>query len=375
VRALTHDPRHPIARIALAIADVEAGAFEIAAHNLRALVEEPGFATDMQASFALGFAADAFDRHKQAASAFGFYRASNEARRALLTPQFTSGGVTDDARRLAANLEGTKPWIASPAARPRPGEPAGHVFILGFMRCGTTLLETILATHPDVVDIDEIEFLTEPARAFLQDDAGFDRLSALNEDEAAQWRSAYWKSVRDAGLAVAGKVFVDKMPFNSLRLPLIARLFPGAKVIFAIRDPRDVVFSCFRRRFSPTPFAYEFFRLDDCARFYAALMALVDVGREKLPLDLMEHRYEDMVADFDAAMRAVCDFAGVTWMESMRDFRHAAAAIDRRSASAAQVRRGLYGDAVGLWRQYEAELAPVLPTLEPWVRRFGYATK
>ncbi len=371
-QALRQDPRHPIARIALAIAHIEDGDVDMAARDLTALVAESQFAADMQASFALGFAADAFDRHGETFAAFDFYRASNEARRALLAPAFESGRATRDARRFTAYFAKSQAWTPSPIPHPLPGEPAAHLFILGFMRSGTTLLEKILATHPLVVDIDEIEFLTEPARAFLLDEAGLERLSHLDENEAARWRGAYWRSVRDAGLEVAGKVFVDKMPFNSLRLPLIARLFPGAKVIFAIRDPRDVVFSCFRRRFSPTPFSYEFFRLGDCAAFYASLMELVETGRKKLPLDLKEHRYEDMIADFDCSIRAACDFAGIPWTESMRDFRHAADTVDRRSASATQVRRGLYGEAVGLWRRYETRLSPVLPVLEPWVRRFGY---
>ena len=79
--------------------------------------------------------------------------------------------------------------------------------------------------------------------------------------------------------------------------------------------------------------------------------------------------------DFDSTVRATCDFVGIGWNDSMRDFSIAANAIDRRSASAGQVRRGLYSGAVGQWRRYRAELAPVLPILQPWVERFGYPTE
>jgi hypothetical protein len=242
------------------------------------------------------------------------------------------------------------------------------------MRSGTTLLQTILSTNPQVVSIDEIEFLTAPAREFLLSREGLLRLMALGPDEAAVWRDSYWKSVSSSGLAVAGRILVDKMPFNSLRLPLIARLFPEARVIFAIRDPRDVVLSCFRRRFNPTAFSYEFFDLADCARFYASTMALSESYRQKLPLAIMDHRYEDMVADFDAVIRGVCEFTGIEWHSSMRDFAHVASAIDRRSPSAAQVERGLYRAGIGQWRPYCEQLQPVQPILEPWVSRFGYSS-
>jgi len=244
--------------------------------------------------------------------------------------------------------------------------------VLGFMRSGTTLLQTALSTSPMVASIDEIEFLTEPAREFLLTDLGLERLAVLDPGEAAIWRDAYWKAIHDTGLSVEGKIFIDKMPFNSLRLPLIARLFPDAKVIFAIRDPRDIVFSCFRRRFNPTPFSYEFLDLRDCARFYASAMALCELYREKLPVDIHDHRYEDMIADFDAVIRAACQFAGIDWSHSMRDFSQMAKEVDRRSASAAQVRRGLYDDGIGQWRPYRDQMKHILPVLDPWITRYGY---
>jgi len=153
---------------------------------------------------------------------------------------------------------------------------------------------------------------------------------------------------------------------------LIARLFPDAKVIFAVRDPRDVVLSCFRRRFDMGPYSFEFLRLDDCARFYASVMTLVERYRQTLPLMLLDYRYEDMIADFESSVRGACRFIGIGWRDSMRDFSASADAINRRSASALQVRRGLYGDAAGQWRRYREQLAPVFPILQPWVERFGY---
>jgi tetratricopeptide (TPR) repeat protein len=371
-RAVALDPRHSIALIALAIVDVEEGASSRAEDRLSLVLHGIERDRNGQTSFALGFAADAFDRTGRVSEAFALHKVSNEGRRDVHVAAFGNARVTDDIGRLTAYFKKSEAWSASPAPVQRSHGAAGHVFLLGFMRSGTTLLETVLATNPQIVGMDEIEFLTGAAREFLLSEAGLDRLSAIGADEADKWRDTYWNSVRNAGLSVAGKVFIDKMPFNSLRLPLISRLFPTARVLFALRDPRDVVLSCFRRRFSLTPYSFEFFRLDDCARLYASAMTLAELYREKLPLDLREHRYEDIVADFDSSVRDICEFIGIEWSASMRDFGGVAQAIDRRSASAAQVRRGLYQGAAGQWRRYAEQLSPVLSILQPWVEKFGY---
>lgn len=370
-RACLLDPRHPIARIALAICAIEARRFEGAIQDLRDLFADPAIVQHRAAAYAAGFSADAFDRHRRFGEAFEIYSAANERLRALHAGQFERNRAIGEARRLTDYFRKSEPWVAGTVDFAQ-SEAHRHVFVLGFMRSGTTLLETILATSPEVAHIDEIEFLTDAARAFLLSDADLDRLAVLDPAECARWRESYWNSVRRAGYSVAGKCFVDKMPFNTIRLPLISRLFPGAKVIFASRDPRDVVLSCFRRRFNPGPYSFEFFRLEDCARFYAATMELAELYRAKLPLTIHEHRYEDMVTDLETSVRAVCNFTGIAWLPAMRDFRGTAEAIDSRSASAAQVRRGLYPEAIGQWRQYRDELAPVLPILAPWVARLGY---
>lgn len=374
-RATALAPRHAIALVALAIADIEEGAFSAANEKLRGVLDDPELKGDKQTGIALGYAAEAFDRQGQVPQAFALHRASNEWLREIYSEQLGTRRITDDIRHLIAHFQTCDAWLPGSAASPGPDEAASHVFVLGFMRSGTTLLETVLASNPAVIGSDETEFLTEPTREFLLSEAGLMQLAGLGDSEAASWRDRYWKSVRQTGAAVAGRVFVDKMPFNSLRLPLIARLFPDAKVLLAVRDPRDVVISCYRRRFNATPFSYEFLRLDDCARFYASTMGLVELYREKLPLKLKQHRYEDMISDFDSSVREVCDFIGIAWSESMRDFRSAAAAIDSRSASATQVRQGLYDGATGQWRRYREHMQPVSPLLDPWVERYGYPPK
>jgi hypothetical protein len=117
---------------------------------------------------------------------------------------------------------------------------------------------------------------------------------------------------------------------------------------------------------------YQLLSLEGAADFYDRVMKLGTLATDKLPLAVMRHRYEDLVEDFDAQTRAVCDFIGLQWSESMRGFAEAARTRDIRTPSAPQVRRGLYEDAVGQWRRYAAEMTPVMDVLKPWVERFGY---
>ncbi len=167
-------------------------------------------------------------------------------------------------------------------------------------------------------------------------------------------------------------MFIDKQPFHTLKLPLIVKLFPAAKIVFSIRDPRDVVLSCFRRRFLMSAPNFQFLTLEGAARLYDAMMRLAEIYRAKLPLDIFELRHEDLVADFEGRVRATCDFLGLTWQDSMREFAARAKTQAITTPSSAQVMRGLNREGIGHWRHYRDQLAPILPILQPWVDRFGY---
>jgi len=161
------------------------------------------------------------------------------------------------------------------------------------------------------------------------------------------------------------------MPLNTVLLPFVAKLFPNAKILFALRDPRDVIVSCLKQQFAISAAMYEFCTLEGSARLYDAVMRLAGIYREKLGLDTLDTRYEDMIADFDDAMRRICGFIGVEWDASMRDLAANARTRVIRTPSAPQVARGLY-DGSGKWRRHKDEMAPVLKLLKPWVAKFGY---
>jgi hypothetical protein len=263
---------------------------------------------------------------------------------------------------------------AGPAAGPRPAAAIerGHVFLLGFPRSGTTLLEVILDGHPQVVSLEEHELLTDGVLTFMREPLDLEPLARADEAQLNALRAAYWDGVRKAGVDAAGKVFIDKHPLNTLKLPLIARLFPRAKILFAVRDPRDVVLSCFRRRFKMNPAMYELLTLPGAAAFYDAVMNFADQVRPVLGLDWRPVHYETLVADLAPKTRGICEFLGIEWDAGMGDFAARVQAREHATPSTAQLARGLDSSGIGHWRHYGAPLQSIIPVLQPWVDRLGY---
>lgn len=373
-RALALDPGQPTALVALALADNADKDFTSAEQRLRTVLSHPNLSPPIRAAV-LGLLGDALDGQGRFAEAFAAYTKENDEFRRIYAAQFAGpASAAEAARQLIAYFEKApaERWKASDDGAPPQDAPAQHVFLLGFMRSGTTLLEQVLASHARVVTLEEKEFLGDAAQLYLTSEDGLNRLAESRGEELAGVRNTYWQRVREHGLAVQDKVFVDKQPLHTAKLPLIAKCFPKAKILFAVRDPRDVVLSCLRRHFEINATMFEFLTLEGSARFYSSIMRLAELYREKLPLDLLQHRYEDMIEDFEARVRAVCDFVGIEWADSMRDFNRNAPSLDLRSPSAMQVQRPLYGEGVGQWRRYAKEIAPILPILQPWVEKFGY---
>ncbi len=280
----------------------------------------------------------------------------------------SAGSSNGCARAVAA--AGPTAWHARVAP---PGHDAarGHVFLIGYPRSGTTLTENVLASSPDVVALEERPTFAD-ADDYLLDDDGIARLLALDGAGVARLRAASWARVAAAGVAVAGKVFVDMNPLNGMKLPLIARLFPDARIVVMRRDPRDVVLSCFRQNFRVSAAALAFTALDETARHYDTLMSLTADCLAAMPLAAHDLRYDALVGDFDRTTRDLCAFVGIAWSEDLRRFDRTAQRRGVTTASVGQVRRGLY-DGRGAWRRYADQLAPVLPILAPWVDRFGFA--
>lgn len=373
-RALAVDSRNATAHAALALVAIAEGEFRDAEQRLRPLVDDPGLIGHGRA-VVLGLYGDALEGQNRVPEAFEAYTAANRELIKQHARRFPEGATPNELLpRLKAWLDATssETWIESGDTGSAEQPCRSHVFLLGFYRSGTTLLEQVLESHPDIVTLEERDCLARLGERHLTTGEGFEALATMGSQAIALARAEYWEGVRSHGIRPAGKVFVDKHPLNTLKLPLIRKLFPDARIIFALRDPRDVVLSCFRRHFEINAVMYEFLTLEGTARFYAGTMSFAESCRAKLPLEIHDHRYEDMIADFEGCVEAVCRFLGVSYQEAMKDFASTAQGLDIRSPSAQQIKRGLYKEGVSQWRRYANELAPALPVLRPWIARFGY---
>ena len=367
--ALAADPHSASATLALATVENDAGNPAASVALLEPLVARL-VRPEPDRSLACTLLGDAFARLGDHARAHDAYVRAKADFAAIHAPHYAArpphrAFVAGVAEALEAH------HFAPSAAPPPPDAPARHLFLLGYPRSGNTLVENVLASLPDVVALEERPTLRAADRAWLADPDGLRRLAAAPEPELAEMREAYWRKVDEAGVAIGGRTFVDMDPLKATRLPVIARLFPAARILVVRRDPRDVVWSCFRTSFALTNGAMDFTTLEATARHYAAMMRLIETARERLDLAFHEVRYEALVTDFDATTQDLCSFAGVPWSPAARRFDRTARARGVATASAGQVRKALY-DGSGQWKPFAPWLEPVLPILAPWIERFGY---
>lgn len=375
--ALNLAPELISAQIALARADAAQGEHLAVEERLAPLLGRDDL-SDPQRIDIHDRRADSLDASGRPAQAFAAYQMRNEAQKRLHGPAVAasySETSADRVRRLTTYFRSAPadPWRTSPGPDLRGAAlTGGHVFLVGFPRSGTTLLEKVLASHPGVNTLEETDLLAKAGGRLLSSTDHLNHLAVLPAPEAGERRGAYWKGVREAlSEDFAGRIVVDKLPLHTPSLPVIAKLFPAARILFAIRDPRDVVLSCFRRRFRINAAMYEFLTLEGAAAYYDAIMTLADIYRAKLPLTLREVRHEAVVADFDEEIGQVLGFVGADWNPAVKDFADRAAA-SVKTPSAPQLALGLNAKGVGQWRRYRDQIAPVLPVLAPWVARFGY---
>jgi tetratricopeptide (TPR) repeat protein len=285
--------------------------------------------------------------HPGADAAAAAYRDHVAALTAMLSPAYAAG------------------WAAS---APAPDRPAS-IFLVGFPRSGTTLLDTLLMGHPALHVLEEEPILQRAGEAL----GDFARLPGLDRAEVERLRALYFATLDAFDPAARGRIVVDKLPLNILGAPLIHRLFPEAKFILALRHPCDVVLSCFMQHFDVNDAMANFLELEAAARLYDLVLGFWTKCTETFPLDVHVLRYEALVADKEKEMRALLDFLGLGWDEKVLDNEGIARARGPiATPSYAQVAQPIYRRASGRWRLYREQLAPVLPLLLPWAERLGY---
>jgi len=256
---------------------------------------------------------------------------------------------------------------------------AGGVALLtSHPRSGTTLLEQVLDSHSGIVSADELQALPELVFAPLRRKAAkegsmVEVLDHASLEELEELRGAYLGGVQGALRQNLGdRLLLDKNPAMTGLLPIIARVFPEMKVLFALRDPRDVVVSCFMQRLPLNAVSVHYLTLEGTARAYARTMHGWLRIRNMLKNPWLEVRYEDTVADVAGQARKVLDFLGLPWDDAVMDYHHRARRKHVHSPTYEAVTKPVYTSSINRWRNYARQLEPFMEILQPFVEAFDY---
>ncbi len=267
--------------------------------------------------------------------------------------------------------------IAGWASRAKPIDGLQPVFLVGFPRSGTTLTEQIIAAHPDAITTDEHPALSQVVSRIPQvtgSTAPYPQNIADIPDAAASiLRADYRKSIL-AHLpesAASARIIVDKLPLNLLNIALIARLFPKAPILVALRDSRAVILSCMMQEWRPNPAMANLMGLERAAKFYAQAMDLWFHLKPLLANPTLEFHYEDTVADLPAQARRILSFLDLPWDPSVLEFHKRATEKFISTPSAEAVSKPIQTAPAERWKHYEHRLAPALPHLERCIEIFA----
>jgi len=271
--------------------------------------------------------------------------------------------IEQDIAKWGNNL-GTR-WRPCRPESPQP-DP---VFIVGFPRSGTTLLDTMLGNAEELNVMEELPVLAH----ILTHLSPATDLATMPSTEIERLRTIYFAEADRLSPSPAGTRIVDKMPLHLTHAPLLHRLFPAGQFIFVERHPCDAVLSCFMQNFQLNLAMRSFTTLEESARTYDAVMRSWTHAVRQLPLQVTHIRYERMTAAPAEELRKATDFLNLPWRPGLADNRQAAAARDHiRTASYAQVVEPIYRRSVYRWQRYRHHLEPILPILAPWADAMGY---
>ena len=255
-----------------------------------------------------------------------------------------------------------------------PSREESPVFIVGFPRSGTTMLEQMLDAHPAFVSMDEriiIQYCVEHMES-----KGLTYPNQLNQLTGAdlnEMRALYWAESRKIVAIDPGQTLVDKNPLNMLRLPMIRRLFPSARIILALRHPCDVILSCYMQNFRSPAFMVLCSTLERLTKSYVNAMRFWLHHQPLLPPDALVLRYEETVSNFERQVQVIGDYLGIADHAPLAEFAaHAAGKAYISTPSYAQVTEPVNARAVARWEPYRAYFEPLFPLLQPVAGALGY---
>ena len=244
------------------------------------------------------------------------------------------------------------------------GSPSrSPIFIVGMPRSGTTLVEAIISSHPDVAGGGEQRKMAEIADALINTEGALNYprdLADINPAHLLPFGTQYLSHM--ARLFPGAKKTTDKLPFNCLHLGLIAILFPNVSIIHCRRDPIDTCLSCYFQYFGESQVLSFTHDLEDLGFVYSEYERLMDHWHAVLPIRIFDVQYEELIASQEEVSRQMIDHVGLEWHEACLSFHQQERTIT--TASHTQVRQPIYRSSVEKWRKYESHLKPLQQALK-----------
>jgi tetratricopeptide (TPR) repeat protein len=367
----------PEALLTRARMERQAGSIEAAEHIIRSFVTKPNPDVWIHAQtwYEFGGILDRQGKYDEAINAF-------VQAKALLHPHSTQfiaelkvvrKRITDMQANLTAEM--LQRWFDY---APRLASPRRFALLGGHPRSGTTLLEQVLDSHPDIISVEETEIFHDDAYSFLKNRLTYETpiLSFLETALPDVLQCARANYFRSAGLflgqSIGDRLLIDKNPSLTFLIPALIRIFPEIKLLIAVRDPRDVVLSCFMQPLRPGQVNSSYQRIQTTVEEYTTMMSLWQTLKPMIRGHYLEVRYEDMVEDLESVARKTLGFLDLPWNAQVLGFDEHARQKFVRSPTYADVIKPIYKGAVGRWRNYQKYLEPHLEKLEPYIKAFGY---
>lgn len=371
-RILFNTPGDPMAGLRMAILEMNDGDLDTARTRLEALLRNASSIPTTELAPILCRLGMVLDRLGEYDKAYNFFNECQQTT-AKHEPQYQGDSWHDRINhcRNAAAPGNITTWNHFSAdTLPAP------VFLVGFPRSGTSLTTRILSSHPDVITSDEegiVQLTIDKLNTISDNKQGYPyNLNELTVSQVVDLRHKYWDLAQKICGALPGqKLFVDKLPLNIIDLPLIYRVFPEARIILLLRDPRDVCLSCFMQYFKANDAMANFYDLKSAARFYDATMNLWHHYEEVFELNLYKLRYEDLVSDIENQTKDLLEFIGLDWDKRILNY-YQNKKYTTSTPSYHDTCKPVYSRAIGRWRHYKEHMQTALPFLHSHIENFGY---
>jgi len=377
-RALRINPTSPLALLVRARLERSTGKLEEGEKTVRSFInrtDADSWSTRIRGWYELGANLDRQGRYDEAMAAFLSAKSMIRpiAAGAMAIQQSVHFRLTETGEAISAEV--LKQWAdqaESSATRSRK-----LAVICGHPRSGTTLLEQLLDSHPEVVSAEETPIFYETyislRRRVSALSGMLETLQSLTPAVLTQTTEWYLRCMQMfVGSPIGERLLIDKNPSLTGLIPAVVRLFPQTRFIVALRDPRDVCLSCFMQPLPLNSTSSFYLSLEETSTEYTSLMGFYRALAPKLPLPAMEVRYEDVVKDVEAISRQVLNFLGLEWDSRVLRFDEHARQKLVRSPTYADVARPISSGAIGRWKNYQKYLEPCQAKLEPFVTAFGY---